>query len=81
MVARKRVQGICRGQASLHDRTWSVAELEDTIVLMGEDYWPYGVRPNLQTIETFVRYHHVQGLSQEPLSPKDLFVSETLELV
>ena len=60
---------------------WSVAELEDTVALMGEDYWPYGVRPNLQTIETFVRYHHVQGLSQEPLSPKNLFALETLELV
>jgi len=60
---------------------WSVAEWEDTIALMGEDYWPYGVRPNLQTIETFLRYHHVQGLSSELLSPKDLFESQTLELV
>ena len=60
---------------------WSVAEWEDTIALMGEDYWPYGVRPNLQTIETFLRYHHVQGLSSELLSPKDLFKSQTLELV
>jgi 4,5-dihydroxyphthalate decarboxylase len=60
---------------------WSVAEFEDTIALMGEDYWPYGVKPNLQTIETFARYHHAQGLSQEPLSPKDLFASQTLELV
>jgi 4,5-dihydroxyphthalate decarboxylase len=31
---------------------WSVAEREDTIALMGEDYWPYGVKPNLQTIDT-----------------------------
>jgi hypothetical protein len=53
----------------LYDLTVVVAELR-TRSLMGEDYWPYGVRPNLQTIETFVRYHHVQGLSQEPLSQR-----------
>lgn len=59
---------------------WSVAEREDTVALMGEDYWPYGVGPNIHTIKTFLRYHHEQGLSAKLLSPQDLFAPQTLEL-
>jgi 4,5-dihydroxyphthalate decarboxylase len=59
---------------------WSVAEREDTITLMGEDYWPYGLEPNNHTIRTFLRYHHEQGLSEKLLSPDNLFAPQTLDL-
>jgi 4,5-dihydroxyphthalate decarboxylase len=59
---------------------WAVAEREDTIALMGEDYWPYGVRANRHTIEAFLRYHHEQGLSPGLMSAEDLFAAQTLEL-
>ena len=47
--------------------------------LMGEDFWPYGFTPNRETLATFLRYHHEQGLSKKLLAPEDLFAPETME--
>jgi 4,5-dihydroxyphthalate decarboxylase len=44
--------------------------------LMGEDYWPYGIARNRKVLETFLRYHHEQGLSKRPMTPEELFVPE-----
>ena len=30
-------------------------------------------------LDTFLRYHHEQGLSKRRLAPQDLFAPETLE--
>jgi len=46
--------------------------------MMGDDPWPYGLEPNRKTLETFLRYHHEQGLSPRRLSPEELFAPETL---
>jgi len=58
---------------------WLTAHLEDTRREMGEDFWPYGFAPNRATLETFLRYHHEQGLSKRRLAPEELFAPETLE--
>lgn len=58
---------------------WSIHEVEDVRALMGEDFWPYGFARNRATIETFLRYHHAQGLSKRLLSAEELFVPETME--
>src|SRR5665213_526048 len=58
---------------------WQTAELEQTKRLMGKDWWPYGLEPNRHTLDTFLRYHHEQGLSQRRLKPEELFAPETLE--
>jgi 4,5-dihydroxyphthalate decarboxylase len=58
---------------------WLTAHVEDTRALMGDDFWPYGFARNRQTLETFLRYHHEQGLSQRLLTPEELFVPETME--
>jgi 4,5-dihydroxyphthalate decarboxylase len=58
---------------------WLVAEIEETRREMGADWWPYGVAPNRAVLETFLRYHHEQGLSRRRLAPEDLFARETLE--
>lgn len=47
--------------------------------LMGEDYWSYGVAPNRRTLETFVRHHHLQGLSARRVSVDELFHPATYE--
>jgi len=52
-----------------------VEELRNT---MGRDWWPYGFEPNRHVIETFLRYHHEQGLSKHKLHPEELFAPETL---
>ena len=58
---------------------WLAAEVEETVALMGEDYWPYGVEANRASIEAMTRYSHEQGLSRRRLTVEDLFVPETLE--
>jgi 4,5-dihydroxyphthalate decarboxylase len=58
---------------------WLTAHVEDARALMGEDYWPYGFEKNRETIATFLRYHHEQGLSKRLLKPEELFAPQTLE--
>jgi 4,5-dihydroxyphthalate decarboxylase len=58
---------------------WLTRHVEDARALMGEDFWPYGFAPNRETLATFLRYHHEQGLSKRRLAPEDLFAPETLE--
>jgi len=58
---------------------WLVAELESARREMGEDWWPYGVEPNRKALETFLRYHHEQGLSKRRFAPEELFARETLD--
>lgn len=47
--------------------------------LMGEDYWSYGVEPNLRTLNAFVEHHHAQGLSAQKMEVGALFHPSTYE--
>jgi len=58
---------------------WQSAHLEETRRVMGKYWWPYGLDANRHALDTFLRYHHEQGLSQRRLKPEDLFAPETLE--
>ena len=58
---------------------WLVRHAEDTRKLMGENFWPYGLEPNLLALSTFLRYSHEQGLAKRLLAPQELFVPESLE--
>jgi 4,5-dihydroxyphthalate decarboxylase len=58
---------------------WSTAHAEEARREMGEDWWPYGLEPNRKVLDTFLRYHHEQGLSKRRLQPEELFARETLE--
>ena len=57
---------------------WLVAQIEEARSMMGVDWWPYGIEPNRHALDTFLRYHHEQGLSRRRLKPEDLFAPETL---
>jgi len=46
---------------------------------LGEDYWSYGVAPARNTLETFVRHHHAQGLSSRLVPVEELFHPATYE--
>ncbi|MDF3887238.1 ABC transporter substrate-binding protein [Cupriavidus basilensis] len=46
---------------------------------LGEDYWSYGVQANSRTLETFVRHHHGQGLSERLVPVEDIFHPSTYE--
>jgi 4,5-dihydroxyphthalate decarboxylase len=45
----------------------------------GEDWWPYGVAANRKAVDTFLRYHHEQGLSKRLLTSEDIFVPGLLD--
>jgi 4,5-dihydroxyphthalate decarboxylase len=58
---------------------WLTAQIEEAKREMGPDWWPYGVAANRHVLDTFLRYHHEQGLSRRRLAPEELFAKETLE--
>ncbi len=58
---------------------WLVSHVEETRRDMGDDWWPYGFAPNRHVLDTFLRYHHEQGLSKRRFAPEELFAPETLE--
>lgn len=58
---------------------WLTSEYDETVATMGRDFWPYGLAPNAMALDTFLRYHHEQGLSGTRLSAADLFVPSTTE--
>lgn len=53
--------------------------LDDVRGLMGEDYWPYGVRANREQLEAVTRCSHDEGLAKRPLAIGDLFHPSTLD--
>jgi 4,5-dihydroxyphthalate decarboxylase len=58
---------------------WQSAHVQEVKTLMGAAWWPYGLAANRHTLDTFLRYHHEQGLSKRRLKPEELFAPETLE--
>ena len=58
---------------------WQIAQVEQVRSEMGDDWWPYGLEPNRHVLDTFLRYHHEQGLSKRRLQPEELFAPETHE--
>jgi 4,5-dihydroxyphthalate decarboxylase len=58
---------------------WLPSHVEEVKREMGDDWWPYGFARNRHTLDTFLRYHHEQGLSPRRLKPEELFAPESLE--
>ena len=59
---------------------WFSSELADTIELMGENFFPYGIEANRKTLEALFRYSNEQGLASHLLTVEDLFVPSTMGL-
>jgi len=59
---------------------WYGQELEATVNLMGENFWPYGIAPNRKALETLFRYSYEQGLSNKHLTIEQLFDASSLKL-
>jgi hypothetical protein len=57
---------------------WLGALQAENRALMGDDLWPYGVAANRKALETFLRYHHEQGLSRRHHAIEEIFAPETL---
>lgn len=60
---------------------WVTREYEETVALMGADYWPYGIEANRPTLDAFLQYHHEQGLSPARARLEDVFLASAMETV
>lgn len=58
---------------------WLIAHVQDARRELGDDWWSYGFAANRHVLDTFLHYHHEQGLSKRRLQPEELFAKETLE--
>ena len=56
---------------------WLTRDLEEIAELMGPAHWPYGFPENRAVLEAMCRYSYEQGLSSRPVTPEELFASET----
>ena len=59
---------------------WLIAEAEESVALMGEDFWRYGVKENAKEIDALTRYAYEQGLVSRKLSLEDLFPPSVIEV-
>ena len=76
---RRTIEGLIQTAANMAMLPWLVAHVEQARSELGEDWWPYGLEENRHVLETFLRYHHEQGLSKRLLKPEELFAPETFE--
>jgi len=60
---------------------WATDEYEQTVKLMGEDYWRYGIEANRKELELVMRYTHEQGLVKEHGDFQDMFHPSTMSLL
>jgi len=58
---------------------WFSELFAENRALFGEDWWPYGLGANREAVDTFLRYHHEQGLSRHLLTSEDIFVPALLD--
>ena len=58
---------------------WFSSLFEENRRLLSEDWWPYGVAKNRTAVDTFLRYHHEQGLSRQLLTSEEMFVPALLD--
>ena len=59
---------------------WYGQEFEATWALMGENFWPYGIEANRNTLEALFQYSHEQGLAKKRLTVEELFHPASLNL-
>jgi 4,5-dihydroxyphthalate decarboxylase len=53
--------------------------LQKDRILMGEDFWPYGVDKNKHVLEAFFAAHHAQGISKRVIAIEEMFAESMLE--
>lgn len=59
---------------------WVEAEALESMALMGQDYWRYGVKESLHEIDALARYSYEQGLSSRLLTAADLFAPSVMDI-
>ncbi|MFJ2171063.1 substrate-binding domain-containing protein [Streptomyces griseofuscus] len=52
---------------------WASRLMDENAKLFSGDWWPYGTEANRHTVDTFLRYHYDQGLSERRLTVDEVF--------
>lgn len=60
---------------------WYGQEFNETRELMGENFYPYGLKASASSYEAALRYVYDQGLSKRKISLEEMFDKSTLDLV
>jgi 4,5-dihydroxyphthalate decarboxylase len=55
---------------------WLQQHLADTLRVLGEGYWDYGLGPNRHVLELFARYSHEQGLAARVYRPEEIVLAQ-----
>ena len=53
---------------------WFSRLVQEDRMLLGKDWWPYGVEKNRTAIEAILRYHVEQGITAQHFKIEDIFV-------
>ena len=59
---------------------WYGQEFNETVELMGENFYSYGIKDNRKALESVCRYVFQQGLAKRQPTFGELFVKSTLEM-
>jgi 4,5-dihydroxyphthalate decarboxylase len=59
---------------------WLIPETEDTMRLMGNDFWAYGIDENKREIDALTQYLHEQGLVDRKVAVEELFHPSMFEI-
>ena len=60
---------------------WVTQEYEQTLKIMGKNFWPYGIEANRKELELVMRYCYEQGLVKELRKFEEMFDPSTLALI
>ena len=56
---------------------WQFPAYEETIQIMGTDFWPYGMEANRKCFDVLARYMYEQGLTPRVVTMEEAFVEST----
>jgi 4,5-dihydroxyphthalate decarboxylase len=57
---------------------WFGQEFDETVELMGDNFYSYGIEANRSAIRTACRYLYRQGLAKREMTVEELFVESSL---
>jgi 4,5-dihydroxyphthalate decarboxylase len=59
---------------------WLIPETEETMALMGKDFWSYGIHENMKEITALSQYLFEQGLMDRKVAVEELFHKSMFEI-
>jgi 4,5-dihydroxyphthalate decarboxylase len=59
---------------------WLVSETQETMALMGKDFWRYGIQENIKELEALTQYSYEQGLTERKVGVEELFHPSMVEI-